>query len=130
MAPGVVGGDETLVPKMRWNELAGIAAIVGSCRECALHGRHGDLVALAPSAHDHMGEDGEVTWYEARCRACGKEVAAPNGRVMRRSSRHTETPRGWLERRAGRDEEQVKQRAGYDPDGHPAGRTARRGRSR
>lgn len=100
---GLVGGDDTLPSKMRWNQLADLKAVVGSCRSCSLANRHGDLVAIPASMHDHMGEDGEVTWYEARCLACGTEVAAPNGRVLRRSSRHAETPRGWLEAREKRD---------------------------
>jgi hypothetical protein len=106
--PGVnatfVGTDDTLVSKGRWNQLAGMQAVVGQCRACG-----GDMEALAPSEHDAQGEAEQITWYEARCRACGKEVAAPNGRIFRRSSAHLETPRAWLETRASRDAEERKQ---------------------
>jgi hypothetical protein len=127
LVPTFVGTDDTLPPRTRWTQLAEMGAIVGSCRVCALNNRHGDLVAVAPSGHDAQGEDGSITWYETRCLACGDERAAPNGRVMRRSARWAETPHGWLANRDERDQEQVKQRAGYDPDGHPADRP-RRGR--
>jgi hypothetical protein len=116
-----VGTDDTLVSRMRWNQLAATRAIIGRCRACG-----GDVQAIEPTEHDAQGETGQVTWYEMKCRVCGRESAAPNGRIMRRSGAHRETPRGWLEARESRDEEEVKQRAGYTPDGHPPGRRSRR----
>lgn len=121
LSPGLVGADDTLPPKIRWKQLADLGAIVGQCRQC-----QGNLVAEPPDEHDQGGEDGQVSWYETRCLSCGRVSAAPNGRVLARSSRATEQPRGWAERRQQRDAEEVKQRAGYDPDGHPAGRGKRR----
>lgn len=102
--PSLVGADDTLVTKMRWNQLAETRAIVGRCRDCG-----GDLRAIEATEHDSQGEEGEVTWYETRCRVCGRERAAPNGRIMRRSSAHRETPRGWLDARERRDTDERKQ---------------------
>lgn len=123
ISQALVGADDTLVSKVRWNELAGIHAIVGTCPGCG-----GGLKAMPSDRYDHGGEDGHVTWYEAACVQCGKEVAAPNGRVFRRSSLNGETPRGWLDGRQARDEEERNRRAGVaTPDGPPPRR--RRDRS-
>jgi hypothetical protein len=94
-----VDSEDLLVGKPRWNELAAVRAVIGQCRACG-----GDLQAIEPSEHDAQGEDGEITWYEAKCRDCGREIAAPNGRMLARSSAHREMPRGWLERRNRRDD--------------------------
>jgi hypothetical protein len=107
----LIGADDTLPDKQRWNHLAEIRAIVGQCRDCC-----GDLQAVAPDEHDAQGEEGEVTWYEARCMSCGKVVAAPNGRVFRRSSAHRETPGDWLEGRRARDRalrDEIREAAGH-----------------
>lgn len=93
--------DDLLVEKQRWNQLAAMRAVIGQCRACG-----GDLLAVPPSEHDAQGEDDEITWYEASCAQCGKEYAAPNGRVFRRSTSHRETPRDWLSARERRDAEQ------------------------
>jgi hypothetical protein len=102
--PVFVGSDDLLVAKPRWNQLAGTRAVVGQCRDCG-----GDLQAIEATEYDSMGEAGQVTWYETRCRVCGKERAAPNGRIMRRSSAHRETPRAWLDTRERRDADERKQ---------------------
>lgn len=104
--------DDTLVTKARWNELAAIRAIIGTCHYL---GCGGNLQAVEASVHDAQGETGRVTWYEAKCNRCGREVAAPNGRVMRGSAAHGETPRGWLESRAQRDAETRRFAAGHHP---------------
>jgi hypothetical protein len=106
----LVGNDDTLVSRLRWIELARLRAIVGTCREC-----QGSLQAIEPDAHDHSGEEGQITWYEARCATCGEEIAAPNGRIFRRSSRWSETPGDWLSGREKRDGEERKARRGQYP---------------
>lgn len=100
--------DDLLPPMTRWQQLAGIRAIVGSCRVCG-----GDLQPIEPDEHSSQGEAGEITWYEVKCRTCGKETAAPNGRTFRRSSLHRETPRGWLDRREKGDGDQRRARPGH-----------------
>jgi hypothetical protein len=110
LSRGVVGSDDTLVTKMRWSELAKINAVVGTCREC-----QGALHALVAGEHDAQGEDGQITWYDAKCQRCGKEYAAPNGRVLRRSSLNNEMPSGWLDQRRQRDREEARARQ----TGHP-----------
>jgi uncharacterized protein with PIN domain len=97
----LIDQDDLLPGMLRWQQFAAIKAIVGRCRACS-----GELQAVEASEHDAQGEDGEITWYEAKCKSCGKEVAAPNGRTFRRSSAHRETPRGWLEQREKRDGEE------------------------
>lgn len=42
---------------------------------------------------------GHTEWYETRCVTCGRETAAPGGRILRRSSRHAEQPSGWWAQR-------------------------------
>jgi hypothetical protein len=112
LSRGLVGNDSTLVSKVRWNELARMGAVVGTCRE---PGCGGALHAVAPSEHDAQGEDGAITWYETRCTNCGKELAAPNGRILRRSSLQGEMPSGWLAQRRANDEAEAKIRR----QGHP-----------
>lgn len=111
LSSAVVGNDDTLVPKRRWSELAAMGAVVGQCRVC-----NGNLKAIPPSEHDTQGEDGQITWYETRCDNCGRETAAPNGRILRRSSLHSEMPSGWLERRQQRDREEAKARQTGRPE--------------
>lgn len=40
-----------------------------------------------------------IEWFTARCAECGAEVAAPGGRMLRRSSRWDEAPDGYWSRR-------------------------------
>lgn len=107
ISPGVAGTDDTLVSKAKWNQLAEQRAIVGVCR---YPGCGGNLQAVESSAHDHSGEDGQITFYDARCVACHREVTAPNGRFLRRSGLHAEAPRGWWEKREERDAEERRAR--------------------
>jgi hypothetical protein len=102
IASGLTDADDLLPEKIRWNQLARMRAVVGTC---GYLGCPGELLAIEPSQHDAQGEDEEITWYEARCEKCGKEYAAPNGRVLRRSSAHAETPSQWLAERERRDGE-------------------------
>lgn len=94
-----VDSEDALVPKSEWERLARMRAQVGRCRrpEC-----DAPLRAIPADEHDHSGEDGAISWYEAVCDN-GHEVAAPNGRVLRKSSLHMETPSGWWEQREARD---------------------------
>ena len=115
----VVDQDYTLVSRAEWVRLAGIKAIIGRCQGL---GCGGDMQAIDPDEHDRSGEPGEVTWYESRCARCGREVAAPNGRVLARSGLTSEQPRGFQQAREERDQQEVKGRAGYDDQGHPQGR--------
>lgn len=106
------GNDDTLPSRMRWNHLADIGAIVGQCRR----GCGGALVPIKAGPHDAEGEDGQITWYEVRCLGCGDETAAPNGRILRRSSLRSEMPSQWWETRERRDREQKQQRQGGGPE--------------
>lgn len=95
----LVDAEDLLVPKWRWNELARLAAVIGTCRKCGA-----EMYAVESDEHDAAGEVGQVTWYEARC-ARGHEVASPNGRVLRRSGLHSEMPSKWWAAREERDRE-------------------------
>lgn len=61
--------------------------MVGSCRAC----EKGHLIAQ--TQHNRGPKD--VTWFEAKCSNCGHEVAAPQGKILRESSRHSEMPPGF-----------------------------------
>jgi len=37
--------------------------------------------------------------YHARCTVCRRDVDAPGGRVLRRSSAHNQMPAGWMDHR-------------------------------
>lgn len=112
----LVGTDDTLPSKMMWDRLADSREIVGTCRHpnCG-----GALVALRTSEHDRSGEAAQVTWYEATCLTCHRDVGAPNGRVFAGSALHSHTPRGWLDKRAERDAEERAARGGQLPDEKP-----------
>lgn len=75
------------VDSRQWLRARATGDLVGDC-SCGGY--------LAPGEVYH---NGHVEWYEARCITCGREVAAPGGRVLRRSSRHAEQPAGWWEQR-------------------------------
>jgi hypothetical protein len=78
-----------------WEQARRERGYVGTCRVCG-----GYLVPRPPYWVGH------VEWYEAQCLACGREVVAPGGRRLRRSSRHSEMPPGWWELRAAQMSEQ------------------------
>lgn len=82
----------------RWLRAVAEHSVIGECRACGAH-----LRPVGPP-EDHGG----ITWYEAMCTSCQKVYAAPatiskrqdGGRVMRVSSRRSEMPSGWWNRRA------------------------------
>ena len=80
--------DRSEIDVAGWNRVRSERGHVGTCRSCGSY-----LVPLSVERH------GGIDWYEARCLSCGKEVAAPDGRTLRRSSRHSEMPPGWWEAR-------------------------------
>lgn len=77
-----------------WLRARAEGSFVGTCRTCAGH--------LAPRPPEHHGI---LIWYEATCITCHKPYAAPahqweaGGRALRRSSRHSEMPSGWMHHR-------------------------------
>lgn len=76
-----------------WNGAVGSGEFVGTCPACGAY-----LVA------DPTHQTGRITWYSAHCTnpACRHEFTAPNGLVLRRSSRHGEMPQGaWDARQRG-----------------------------
>lgn len=69
---------------------------VGDCVHC-----DGQLIPVPTH------QAGQITWYGAECNgvdgndnAYKHEIASPEGRVLARSSRQSEMPAGWWERRA------------------------------
>jgi hypothetical protein len=94
-----VDTEDALPPKYEWERLARMRAQIGQCRRL---GCDAPLRAIPADEHDHSGEDGAISWYEAVCDN-GHEVAAPNGRVLRKSSLHGEMPSSWWEQREARD---------------------------
>lgn len=84
--------DHDMINTGQWNRARAEAKFVGTCRECGGHLK--PLESLEPGAS-------HLEWAEARCVLCGHEVASPSGRVLRRSSRHTQMPVGWWEYRMG-----------------------------
>lgn len=90
----LVDNTGTVVRSAWWRAAEG-KELVGNCRQPAAGGKicPGHLVAL--HAEEHSG----IWWFEATCLACGREVVAPNGKVLPRSSRRSEMPEGGWERR-------------------------------
>jgi hypothetical protein len=58
---------------------------VGSCRRCGHD--------MRPLPTEQVGT---ITWYTAECVFCGGIIASPNGEILRRSSRHSEMPAGFV----------------------------------
>ena len=85
------GGNGDSINLGQWNYARAAGDIVGACRNTCT----GLLVAEPSRADDGSG----VTWYETRCLKCGHTTAAPNGRTLARSSRHSEMPSGWWQKR-------------------------------
>lgn len=109
---GLVEIGDLLPERMRWLRLARAQAVVGQCRKCG-----GNLVPIEPP-EDEDGEVGEIAWYEMRCVACDTEIAAPNGRVLKRSSARSEMPPGWWKFREDRDREEAKARGAQNGHDH------------
>ena len=79
-----------------WNAAVEGGEHVGTCRRCGFY-------LLGRPTH----QAGPIVWYGAYCTnpGCGWEMAAPNGEILRRSSRHNEMPSGfWADRVAARKE--------------------------
>jgi hypothetical protein len=85
----IVSGD--LIEIHAWNRARAEQGFVGTCRLCGGH-----LRPMPTTEHDSTAH---VMWLEATCLLCGKTLVSPNGRTLRRSSRHTEMPTGWWEAR-------------------------------
>lgn len=81
---------QDFIHSVEWNRLAERGGIVGNCRQP----KCGGLLKALPTH-----EDGKRTWYGAECLNCGHEIAAPDGKVLRRSSRRNEMPSGTWDRR-------------------------------
>jgi hypothetical protein len=80
--------DHDMIETGQWLRARAERTVVGSCRLCGGH--------LAPMEGLPAGSS-HLEWFEARCLLCHHEYASPSGRVLRRSSRHTEMPPGWWE---------------------------------
>lgn len=79
--------DDGSINTVAWNRAAECGEHVGTCRHCGSY-------LLADPTHQNAG----ITWYGGRCTnlgGCGRDFAAPNGEVLRRSARHSEMPAGW-----------------------------------
>lgn len=77
-----------------WHRAVAAKEIVGSCRRPGC----GGFLTPIPTMHSGGEADG-IDWYGAECNTCGTETTAPNGRVLRRSSRQGEMPDGWWPKR-------------------------------
>lgn len=74
----------------QWNRARAERKFVGTCRLCGGH--------LKPLPSQEPGVS-HIEWLEAECVLCHHPVVSPAGRVLRRSSRHTEMPPGWWDHR-------------------------------
>jgi len=81
--------DSDLINTFTWNRTRAESGFVGTCRLCGGH--------LRPEPSDPAVA--HVEWLEATCMLCGKTIVSPNGRTLRRSSRHSEMPGGWWDAR-------------------------------
>jgi hypothetical protein len=99
---------DTAIPGDRWATLSTTAEVIGSCRQ-ARHGAKvcgGDMFTMP--IDPHQSPDAPLKWQDAECGTCRHQVTIPNGRVLRRSSRHEEMPSGWFQERARRLSEDQK----------------------
>lgn len=69
-----------------WENAAATGEVVGNCRACGSY--------LVPDDPPSYGERPALPWFVARCLDCGREVASPGGRVLRRSGRLSERGHG------------------------------------
>lgn len=84
------GEDGVFLDDAAINRARAEHGFVGTCRECGGH-----LVVARGRNHDGA----EIQWTDLECIDCRKETAAPNGKVLRRDSRHHHMPNGWWARR-------------------------------
>lgn len=93
-----------------WRRARAEASFVGTCRHCGGYLR--PLPTDDPGPDDDMSGVGE--WLLAKCvdhhdqsgavvpgGGCGHEFAAPDGKVLQRSARHSRMPRTFIRNRAG-----------------------------
>jgi hypothetical protein len=79
-----------------WLRARAAREVIGTCRQCG----EGYLMANpSPPEHHLVGDESKLSWYEATCQTCGHEVALPNGKVLRESSRNREIPGTWWKNR-------------------------------
>ena len=79
--------SQDYIVEATWNDAVARHQPVGECRRVGC----GGLLMGRPSR-----KESEKLWFEAECNSCGGTVAAADGRVLRRSTRHDEMPKGWL----------------------------------
>jgi hypothetical protein len=85
------GGNGEEIAAGQWNHARAAGDIIGACRNNCT-----GLLVAEPTG-DNNGST--IDWYETRCLKCGHITAAPNGRTLARSSRHSEMPDGWWHKR-------------------------------
>lgn len=82
-----------------WNRARADRSYVGTCRNFPNCG--GYLIPEPTDAYPPSPDEVCATWYGAVCKACGQEFVAPDGKVLKRSARHSQMPRQFLRTRAG-----------------------------
>lgn len=85
---GKRGDGDLMLNLAAWGRAIGTGEHVGTCRTCG-----GFCIAL------RSHEQGKIVWQGGQCLNCKHEFAMPNGEILRRSSRHSEMPQGYWERR-------------------------------
>lgn len=85
--PRFLNADGTIVT-WAWNRAAELGEHLGTCRDCG-----GYLKA------DPTTQSGRINWYSGYCTNCNKQLAAPNGEYLRRSSRWGQMPQGFWDAR-------------------------------
>lgn len=91
-----------------WLRACASHEFVGTCRQCGSHlapeqpvenaGRT-DYTAHCIIGVQRIPVDGDGEKKAFRTEGCGWEMTAAGGRILRRSTRHSEMPGGWWERR-------------------------------
>lgn len=91
MVPSHGMGGGAMINTREWNLAVQSGEMVGDCRFCGNN--------MRPWPTEIAGQ---ITWYTAQCvfSQCGRVIAAPNGEMLRRSSRHDEMPSGFWNGRA------------------------------
>lgn len=78
--PDVVNPDGSIAMGS-WLKAVSGKQFVGTCAKC--------WAPLLPQRPDEQTKPA-ITWFTARCSACGYEVASPSGRTLKRTFRHWE----------------------------------------